>query len=116
MLTINCQKKKKKKLDNLKIFSNKNKPKLNNIFAISGIMNSEKRKKIYENEIKKSNYKIANLIHPKIEIPECIKIGEGNIIFNNVHLSYDVKIKNYSIISNFSDIGHNFVGEKLYNN
>ena len=103
--------KKKKKLDNLKIFSNKNKPKLNDIFAISGIMNSEKRKKIYENEIKKSNYKIANLIHPKIEIPECIKIGEGNIIFNNVHLSYDVKIKNYSIISNFSDIGHNFVGE-----
>ena len=102
--------KKKKKLDNLKIYSNNNKPRLNNIYAISGIMNSEKRKKIYENEIKKFNYKITNLIHPKIEIPECIKIGEGNVIFGNVHLSYDVSIKNYSIISNFSDIGHNFIG------
>ena len=70
----------------------------------------KKRKKIYEKEIIKFNYKIANLIHPKIEIPKCLKIGKGNIIFNNVHLSYEVNIKDYSIISNFSDIGHNFNG------
>ena len=33
----------------------------------------------------------------------------GNIIFGNVHISFDVNIKNFSIISNFCDLGHNLI-------
>ena len=68
---------KRKKLDGLNVFSNNNKPKFKNIYAISGIMDAEKRKKIYEKEIIKFNYKIANLIHPKIEIPNALKSARG---------------------------------------
>ena len=32
-----------------------------------------------------------------------------NPIFNYVHISFEVNIKNFSIISNFSDLGHNLV-------
>ena len=67
------------------------------------------RKNIFENEIMKVGYQITNLIHPSVEIPKCIKIGKGNIIFGNVHISFDVDIKNFNFICNFSDLGHNLI-------
>ena len=64
------------------------------------------REKIIKKEIKK-DFKMVNLIHPDIKIPNSSKLGVGNIIFDNVHISYEVNLGNHSIISNFSDIGHN---------
>lgn len=96
-------------LDGVKIYSNCKKFKSKNIFAICGITDPFKRKKIYNDEIIKNKFKIPNLIHPKNIIPKDLKIGEGNIIFNHVHLSFEVSIKNYSLISNFTDIGHNSI-------
>ena len=97
---------KKKTLDKLKVFSNKEKPTGKNLYAITGIMNPNLREKIYSKEILIHKYKIPNLIHPKINIPSCFISGTGNIIFNYVHLSFQVRIGNYTIISNFNDIGH----------
>ena len=62
-----------------------------------------------EKEIIKNNYKLTNLIHPTNEIPKCFKIGHGNIIFGYVHISFDVEIKNFSIVSNYCDLGHNLM-------
>ena len=96
-----------KKIDSKKVYSLSKLPFNKNIYAICGIMNPLKRKKIYTKEILQRKFKIPNLIHPSINIPKTIKIGSGNIIFENVHLSYEVKIKDYCLISNFCDIGHN---------
>jgi len=101
----------KKKIDNVKVYSSKNKPKNRDIYGICGIMDGAIRKKIFEKEIIRENYKLTNLIHPSIEKSKCFKIGTGNIIFNNVHISYEVNIKNFSLISNFCDLGHNLKAE-----
>ena len=98
-----------KTIDNTKIYSNNDKPKKKEIYAICGVMDNAIRKKIFDEEIIKSGYKLTNLIHPLVERPKCFKIGLGNIIFGNVHISFEVNIKNFSIISNFCDLGHNLV-------
>ncbi len=95
-----------KELDNLEVFSNKNKPKNNEIYAVCGIMEPIIRNKIFEKEIKKNGYKITNLIHPFVEKPNSMKIGNGNIIFN-CNINVDVTIKNFSLIHNFCNLGHN---------
>jgi len=105
--------KKFKKIDGIKIFSNANKPVNQKIYAVCGIMNPLLREKIYKNEIIKAGYTLTNLIHPKVEIPKCFSFGKGNVIFNNVHISFEVKIGNYSIISNFCDLGHNLFSKDL---
>ena len=94
-------------IDNTKVYSAKNKPKKNEIYATCGVMDNAIRKKIFNEEIIKSGYQITNLIHPLVEQPKCFKIGQGNIIFGNIHISFEVNIKNFSIISNFCDLGHN---------
>ena len=100
-----------KTIDKIKVYSTKNKPKKNNIYATCGIMDNKIRKKIFSNEILKSNYKLTNLIHPHVEQPDCFKLGIGNIIFNNVHISFEVTLKNFSIVSNFCDLGHNLFSD-----
>ena len=42
---------KEKKLDGLNVFSNNNKPKFKNIYAISGIMDAEKGKKFMKKKL-----------------------------------------------------------------
>ena len=96
-------------VDNTKVYSNKNKPQNKEIYATCGVMDHTIRKKIFEKEIIKSNFQIANLIHPSIEKPKCLQIGNGNIIFGNIHISFEVNISNFSIISNFCDLGHNLI-------
>ena len=105
----NNEKKIGKTVNDIKVYSNKNKPINKEIYATCGAMDSKTRKKIFEEEIIKSNFQIANLIHPLIEIPKCLKIGKGNIIFGNVHISFEVNIKNFSLVSNFCDLGHNLI-------
>ena len=96
-----------KKIDGIKVISNSKKFDEKNTYAICGLIDPLKRKRVYQKEIKNRKYSIPNLIHPNIIKPSSLKIGTGNIIFNNVHLSYDVTVSNYNIISNFNDIGHN---------
>ena len=67
------------------------------------------KKKIFNREIIKNDYKLTNLIHPAVEQPKSFKIGLGNIIYSNVHISFEVEIKNFSIISNYCDLGHNLI-------
>ncbi len=98
-----------KSLDGVKIYSNSKIFKSQKVYGICGITDPLKRKEIYKTEIIKHGFKIPNLIHPKNIIPKNLKIGSGNLIFNNVHLSFEITIKNYSIISNFTDLGHNSV-------
>ena len=105
----NNQKKIGKMVDGVQIYSNKNRPNNKEIYATCGVMDCAIRKKIFEEEIIKSNFRVANLIHPLIEKPKCLKIGQGNIIFGNVHISFEVNINNFSLISNFCDLGHNLI-------
>jgi len=98
-----------KMIDNIKVYSNLNKPKKKNIYAICGVMDGTIRKKIFDEEIIKNGYQLTNLIHPLVEKPKCFSIGMGNIIFGNVHISFEVNIKNFSIISNYCDLGHNLI-------
>lgn len=98
-----------KRIDGTKVYSDCKKFKPKNIYAICGITDVLKRKKIIKDEIIKRGFKIPNLIHPKNIIPKNLNMGNGNIIFNHVHISYEVQIKNYTLISNFSDLGHNSV-------
>ena len=100
-----------KTIDGVKVFSVENKPKHKEIFATCGIMNPQIRKKIYEKEILNFPYKIINLIHPLNENPNCLKIGKGNIIFGNAHISFEVNLENFLLVSNFSDLGHNLIAD-----
>tara|TARA_B100000886_G_C20375252_1_gene471501 strand:- start:316 stop:957 length:642 start_codon:yes stop_codon:yes gene_type:complete len=95
----------KKNIYGIKVFNSKKIPK-KKIYAICGIMDPHLREKIINKEIKK-RFKMVNLIHPNTKIPKSSKLGEGNVIFDNVHISYKVNLGNHCIISNFSDIGHN---------
>ena len=98
-----------KTLDGVKIYSDCKSFKSKEIFAVCGITNPLKRKKIFKNEIIKSGFKVPNLIHPRNIIPKNLKIGIGNLVFNHVHISFNVLIKNFSLISNFTDLGHNSI-------
>ena len=103
-----------KTIDDIQVYSTANKPKKKEIYAMCGIMNGAIRKKIFNEEIIKNEYKLTNLIHPLVEKPKCFKTGLGNIIFGNVHISFEVDIKNFSIISNFCDLGHNLIANNYF--
>jgi len=95
-------------VDDVQVYSNKNKPKNKDIYATCGVMDHIVRKKIFENEIKKNDYQLTNLFHPLSEKPKCLKIGMGNIIFK-CHINVGVTIKNFSLIHNFCNLGHNII-------
>jgi sugar O-acyltransferase (sialic acid O-acetyltransferase NeuD family) len=103
-----------KTIDDLNVYSTSSKPQNRDIYAICGIMDGSLRKKIFSKEIIKDDYKLTNLIHPSVEQPKSLKIGLGNIIFGNVHISFEVVIKNFSIISNYCDLGHNLIANNYF--
>ena len=103
-----------KTIDDIQVYSTAYKPKKKEIYAMCGNMNGAIRKKIFNEEIIKNEYKLTNLIHPLVEQPKCFKTGLGNIIFGNVHISFEVDIKNFSIISNFCDLGHNLITNNYF--
>lgn len=94
-----------KKIKNIKVYKDISDLKNDKINWVCSVMNPKVKKRICKNISEK--YKPVNIIHPSINIPKDIKIGTGNIIFSNVHLSYEVKIDNHCMISFGSDIGHN---------
>lgn len=94
-----------KKIQNIKVYKNISEIKNKDISWICSVMSPKIKKKICKNVKKK--YKPINLIHPSVSIPKDVKIGSGNIVFSNVHLSYEVKIKDHCMISFGSDVGHN---------
>ena len=93
-----------KKLKNIKVLDQSQIKKNYSDFAICSITNPKIKNKVLKNLIK--NFKLTNLIHPNIQIPEDIILGKGNVIFSNVHLSYNLKIKNNCFIGYGCDIGH----------
>ena len=103
-----------KTIDNTQVYSTTNKPKNKEIYAICGVTDGTIRKKIFDREIIKNGYQLTNLIHPLIEQPKCFETGLGNIIFGNVHISFEVNIKNFSIINNFCDLGHNLIANNYF--
>ena len=103
-----------KTIDDVQVYSSANKPKKKEIYAACGVMDGAIRKKIFNEEIIKNEYQLTNLIHPLVEQPKCFKTGLGNIIFGNVHISFEVDIKNFSIISNFCDLGHNLIANNYF--
>ena len=57
-----------KTIDNIEVFSTTNKPKKKEIYAISGIMDSSIRKKIFNEEILKNGYQLTNVFRLVQEI------------------------------------------------
>lgn len=103
-----------KTIDGIRVIEPNSIKNMGTTFAICPVMDPNIRKNIYSNEILKLRLTPTNIVHPNVKIPKNSKIGQGCIIFNNVHISYEVRIQNYAIISNFSDIGHNLsAGECL---
>ena len=66
-------------------------------------MNDMRKKKFYE--IKEKGYMLENFIHPSV-VSDYAEMGEGNIIFENVTLAYNVEIGNGNIIWNGCQISH----------
>ena len=103
-----------KTIDGIRVIDTNNIKNKGTTFAICPIMDPNIRKNIYVNEILKLGLSTTNIIHPNVKIPKNSKIGQGSIVFNNVHISYEVNIQDYALISNFSDVGHNLsAGECL---
>ena len=62
------------------------------------------RKAVYE-RIKNEGYRIAQFIHPTVNLESSI-IGEGNIILENANIGMDVNIGNCNVIWNGCNISH----------
>lgn len=62
------------------------------------------RKTVYRN-VKVSGYKIAQFIHPSVNL-ETGSIGEGNIILENVNLGMGSEIGNCNVMWNGCNISH----------
>ena len=93
-----------KKIRKIKVLNQEKIKKDKNSYAVCSITDIKSKNKVLNN-IKK-NFRLTNLFHPDIYIPNSLTIGKGNIIFSNVHISYNVNIKNNSYIGFGCDIGH----------
>ena len=56
-----------------------------------------------------NKFKFATIIHPKVEIHDYIKIGEGTIIYEGSILTTNIKIGKHVIISPKCGIGHDSI-------
>lgn len=66
-------------------------------------MNDIRKRKF--NEVKEKGYILENFIHPSV-VQDYMKMGEGNIIFENVTLAYNVQLGDGNIIWNGCQISH----------
>lgn len=57
-------------------------------------------------KLKNKGFNYSTLIHPSLNIPSSVKIGEGTIIYEGVIISPNVSIGNHVIVSPKSGIGH----------
>ena len=93
-----------KSIKKYKVYDDSKVKKNKNDYGICSVANPKIKEKILKNLNKK--FKTTNLFHPELYLPDDIKIGKGNVIFSNVHLSYNVKIGDNCLISFGCDIGH----------
>lgn len=77
------------------------------VIAIANNFIKEELVKYLTNE----NIKYATLIHPSVRLNNSIQIGEGNIIYQGVVMTVDIKIGNHVIISPKCGIGHDTIIE-----
>ena len=89
--------KKTKKIYDIKVYNHDEFP-TKDIYGVCGLMNPIKRYQVVKNEIGKK-LKFVNIIHPDVFLPDTSKLGKGNVIFGNGHISYEVRIANFSIFS-----------------
>lgn len=75
------------------------------MFLALGYKNMNDLRKQKYIEAKEKGYTIASFIHPTVTM-DLAHVGEGNIIFENVTLSYGVEIGNCNIIWNGCQISH----------
>ena len=92
----------------------------NDIFLINTIASSTSVRKETTNYFLNLNYKFTNVIHPRINLGD-VKIGLGNLIYENALIQPYVKIGNHCVISSNSGIAHEstigdyvFVGPSSY--
>lgn len=64
------------------------------------------RKRLYE-EIKKHQFFMPNLIHPKAMVESSATMGEGNLIFSSAYIGSEAYIGNDCIINTGAVISHN---------
>ena len=76
-------------------------------YIVIAIANYKVKKKIVN--IINNKFKFATIIHPKVEIHDYIKIGEGTIIYEGSILTTNIKIGKHVIISPKCGIGHDSI-------
>lgn len=93
-------------IDGLNVFSYDEISQTDKDYCICGVMDPSLRKKIVEQYILPKGFKIPSLIHPTISLYDDTEIESGAIIYSGVHISYNVKIGKYVLLSSNSLIGH----------
>ena len=76
------------------------------IYGICGIMEPCLRKKVTEEEIEKSGFKLASIVHPSVNKADDFEEVQGVIIFPNVSISYNVKLGRGVFINYNCVLGH----------
>lgn len=93
-------------IDGLKVFSREDILGSNDFYCIMGIMAPKIKEKIINQYIIPSNFKIPTLIHPSVNIYSDTFISKGVVIFSGAIISYNVKIKEFVLLSSNSLVGH----------
>jgi sugar O-acyltransferase (sialic acid O-acetyltransferase NeuD family) len=75
-------------------------------FVSIGYSNMNKDRQYICKKIKKDGFKLTNIIHPKSNISENVKIGENCFIMQDIHIHPFVKIGNNNFIWSGSIICH----------
>ena len=74
-------------------------------YAICAIADNELREK-YNQYASSLGFKIPNIIHPSAYVSPYVKIGYGNILFNNVCVQNSTKLGNGVVITANSEVHH----------
>lgn len=93
-------------IDGLRVFTRDDVPRSHNDYCIAGVMNPTIKEKIINKYIIPSKFNIPTLIHPSVNIYNDTFIGKGVVIFSGAIISYNVKIKEYVLLSSNSLVGH----------
>ena len=80
------------------------------IYVVIAIANNFIKEELVK-YLNNKNIKYATLIHPSVRLNNSIQIGEGNIIYQGVVMTVDIKIGNHVIISPKCGIGHDTIIE-----
>ncbi|HAT4224174.1 acetyltransferase [Clostridium perfringens] len=79
-----------------------------NFEVVIAIANYKVKKNIVS-KLKEKKIKYATIIHPSLNIPKGVKVGQGTILYEGVIISPNVSIGNQVIVSPKSGIGHDSI-------